>query len=59
MIAKLQNINWNYPTSIWFGHDRISEIQNACNELKVENPLIVTAPGILKTDIITKINSFL
>ncbi len=59
MIAKLQNINWNYPTSIWFGHDRISEIQNACNELKVENPLIVTDPGILKTDIITKINSFL
>ena len=59
MIAKLQNINWNYPTSIWFGYDRISEIQNACKELQVENPLIVTDPGILETDIITKINSFL
>ena len=43
----MQNINWNYPTSIWFGLDRIKEIQKACDELKINNPLIVTDPGIL------------
>ena len=55
----IENINWNYPTSIWFGLDRIKEIQKACDELKINNPLIVTDPGILKTDIIKKINSSL
>ena len=55
----MENINWNYPTSIWFGLDRIKEIQKACDELKINNPLIVTDPGILKTDIIKKINSSL
>ena len=25
----MENINWNYPTSIWFGLDRIKEIQKA------------------------------
>ena len=55
----MENINWNYPTSIWFGLDRIKEIQKACDELKINNPLIVTDPGILRTDIIKKINSSL
>ena len=55
----MENINWNYPTSIWFGLDRIKEIQKACDELKINKPLIVTDPGILKTDIIIKINSSL
>ena len=56
---SIQNINWNYPTSIWFGLNRINEIQKACDELNISNPLIVTDPGILQTDIITKINSSL
>ena len=56
---NIQNINWNYPTSIWFGLNRIKEIQKACDDLNISNPLIVTDPGILQTDIITKINSSL
>ena len=56
---NIQNINWNYPTSIWFGLNRIKEIQKACDNLNISNPLIVTDPGILQTDIITKINSSL
>ena len=55
----MDNMNWNYPTSIWFGFDRIKDIQKACNDLNIKNPLIVTDPGIQKTDIIKKINSFL
>ncbi len=55
----MQNMNWNYPTSIWFGINRISDVQKACNDLKISNPLIVTDPGIQKTNIINKINSSL
>ncbi len=52
----MDNMNWNFPTPIWFGENRINEIQIACNELNINDPLIVTDPGILKTDIIMKIN---
>ena len=55
----MQNMNWNYPTPIWFGLNRIKEIQNACNDLNIKNPLIVTDPGILKTNIISKVNESL
>jgi alcohol dehydrogenase len=52
-------MNWNYPTTIWFGDQRINEIQKACESLNIHKPLIVTDPGILKTGIIEKINSSL
>ena len=55
----MENMNWNYPTSIWFGLNRIKEIENACNNLNIKKPLIVTDPGILKTNIISKVNKFL
>ena len=51
----MENINWNYPTPIWFGLDRVKEIQKACDELNINNPLIVTDPGIVKTNIIVTI----
>ena len=54
---NIQNINWNYPTPIWFGPGRIKDIQKACDDLNILNPLIVTDPGILKTNIITKLNN--
>ncbi len=56
---EIQSINWNYPTSMWFGLHRIKDIQKACDDLKIKNPLIVTDPGILQTDIINKINNSL
>ena len=52
-------MNWNYPTTIWFGDKRINEIQKACESLNIHKPLIVTDPGILKTNIIEKINNSL
>ena len=55
----MQNMNWNYPTKIWFGLERVKEIQTACDELKLNNPLIVTDPGIKKTNIINTINTSL
>jgi alcohol dehydrogenase len=53
------SMNWNYPTSIWFGEKRINEIQKACESLNIKKPLIVTDPGILKTNIVEKINQSL
>ena len=53
----MENMNWNYPTPIWFGLDRVKEIQIACENLNIKNPLIVTDPGILQTDIIDKVVS--
>ena len=55
----MMSMNWNYPTTIWFGDKRINEIQKACESLNIHKPLIVTDPGILKTNIIEKINSSL
>ncbi len=42
---KLQG-NWNYPTTIWFGSGRISELADACSNLGIRNPLLVTDPGL-------------
>ena len=56
---EIENINWNYPTAMWFGLNRVKDIQKACDDLNIKNPLIVTDPGILQTDIINKINNSL
>ena len=56
---NIENSNWSYPTNILFGENRVKEIQKVCNELNISNPLIVTDPGILKTNIIEKIQSSL
>ena len=53
----MQNMNWNYPTTVWFGTDRSQQIQQACDALGVKNPLIVTDPGLLQTPIIEAVNS--
>ncbi len=55
----MQNMNWNYPTNVWFGPDRSHQIQQACDGLNIKNPLIVTDPGLLQTPIIDEINSHL
>ena len=53
----MQNMNWNYPTNVWFGPDRSKQVQQACDVLGVKNPLIVTDPGLLQTPIIEEIKS--
>ena len=40
--------NWNYPTPIRFGAGRISELGEACRELGMERPLLVTDPDLAK-----------
>ena len=44
--------NWNYPTNVWFGIDRINDLAKACRQLGLKNPLFVTDEGLVKLDIV-------
>ena len=46
---------WNYPTSIRFGAGRIGELPDACRELGIRRPLIVTDHGIAKMPMVDEI----
>ena len=35
-------INWNYPTSVWVGENRINDLFIGCETLKIKKPLFVT-----------------
>jgi len=40
------NVNWNYPTAVRTGAGRINELADACSELGMTTPLLVTDPGL-------------
>jgi len=42
---------WNYPTAVRFGPGRIQELPDACGELGIRRPLLVTDPGLVDLDI--------
>ena len=46
MTAAAPRGNWNYPTKVKFGAGRIAELPDACKELAMKRPLIVTDPGL-------------
>jgi alcohol dehydrogenase class IV len=47
MKSSMASGNWNYPTTIWFGPNRIQDLAEACRQCGIERPLIVTDPGLL------------
>ena len=38
--------NWSYPTAIRFGAGRIAELAEACTEVRITRPLLVTDRGL-------------
>lgn len=48
----MQKYNWNYPTTIWAGENRINDLSLACKKLNIKKPLLVTDSGLAKTKII-------
>ena len=44
--AALPSANWSFPTAIRFGAGRIAELSDACRQLGIKRPLLVTDPGI-------------
>jgi len=48
----MQKYNWNYPTTMWVGENRIKDLAIACKSLNISKPLIVTDNGLAKSEII-------
>ncbi len=48
-------INWNYPTSMWVGENRVEDISKACKQLEISNPLFVTDKDLINLDMTNKI----
>jgi len=46
--------NWNFPTPIRFGPGRIGELADACRELGMSKPLLVTDSGLADSDIVRR-----
>ena len=48
-------INWNYPTSVWVGENRIKDLTEACKNLSISSPLFVTDRDLINLDMTKKI----
>ncbi len=48
-------INWNYPTSMWVGENRVEDISKACKQLEISNPVFVTDKDLINLDMTNKI----
>ena len=51
----MNNFNWNYPTTMWGGQNRINDLYLACNQLSIKKPLLVTDGGLAKTQMVLNI----
>ncbi len=48
-------INWNYPTSVWVGENRIKDLSQACKNLDISSPLFVTDKDLINLDMVKNI----
>ena len=48
-------INWNYPTTIWVGENRIQDLSIACKNLKINKPLFVTDKDLINLKMVQDI----
>ena len=51
----MSKFNWNYPTNMWVGENRINDLSIACKDLNIKKPLLVTDSGLIKADITLKV----
>ena len=49
--------NWNYPTTVWVGKNRINDLYIACENLKIVKPLFVTDKDLINLPFIKNIIS--
>ena len=50
-------LNWNYPTTIWVGENRINDLREACKNLNITKPLLVTDKDLINLPFIKNIIS--
>ena len=46
----MTNYNWNYPTTVWVGNNRIKDLEKACIEIKTAKPLLVTDRDLINLE---------
>ena len=49
--------NWNYPTTVWVGENRIKDLTRACIDLKINKPLLVTDKDLVNLTMIKNVTS--
>ena len=58
----MTNYNWNYPTTLWVGENRVKDLHTACKNLNINNPLFVTDKDLINLpfvkNIISDLNSY-
>ena len=47
--------NWSYPTTVWVGENRVSELSEACKNLNLTKPLFVTDKDLINLTFIKNI----
>ena len=47
--------NWNYPTTVWVGENRVNDLNEACKNLNIIKPLFVTDKDLVNLSFIKKI----
>ena len=47
--------NWNYPTTVWVGENRIKDLHQACVKLLIKKPLFVTDKDLINLEMVKKI----
>ena len=55
----MQKYNWNYPTTMWVGENRINDVASACKNLNIKKPLLVTDNGLAQSVIVKNTLSIL
>ena len=48
-------LNWNYPTTMWVGENKVKDLSIACKNLDINKPLLVTDCGLAKSNIIIQV----
>ena len=48
----MKKFNWNYPTTMWVGENRIKDISLACKNLNLKKPLFVTDDQLFNKKIV-------
>ncbi len=51
----MQKFNWNYPTTIWAGKNRIEDLFLGCEQLKIQKPLFVTDKDLINLSMVKDI----
>jgi len=49
--------NWNYPTTVWVGENRVNDLSDACKHLDIIKPLFVTDKDLVNLPFIKNIIS--